>query len=133
MTNDTITAQSLMESTSTWLSYALGSDALIREDISSSDVIIESFSPSPTGNTWFFTVGVKDINIGARTVSQAFLEENLKKVLYVEGAKSMHTGMFSSDDIDVTFNIPVSGKARFSATIPDYVGDSFFMRVKVKE
>lgn len=133
LTNDTISAQSLMESNSTWLSYALGSDALIHEKISSSDVMIESFSHSPTGNTWFFTVGVKDVNIGARTVSQAILEENLKKVLFVEGVKSIHTGVFSSDDIDVTFEIPISGKARLSATIPDYVGDSFFMRVKVKE
>ena len=39
---------------------------------------------------------------------------------------------FSSDNIDITFDTPVNGKAKFTVSPPSDAGDSFFMRVKVK-
>ena len=60
------------------------------------------------------------------------LKANLKKVLGIEGAKSLSSGTFSSDNITITFDTPVGGKARFTVAPPADAGDSFFMRVKVK-
>ena len=41
-------------------------------------------------------------------------------------------GAFSSDNIDITFDTPVDGKAKFTVSPPADAGNSFFMRVKVK-
>jgi len=65
-------------------------------------------------------------------VSEDVLKENLKKVLGIEGAKSLSSGAFSSDNIDITFDTPVDGKAKFTVSPPADSGNSFFMRVKVK-
>ena len=42
------------------------------------------------------------------------------------------SGAFSSDNIDITFDTPVDGKAKFTVSPPADAGNSFFMRVKVK-
>ena len=115
-----------------WLSYALGADALIGKEIASEDVNIESFAPTPTDGKFEFTVSVKDVNIGGGSVAEAVLKENLKKVLGIEGAKSLSSGAFSSDNINITFDAPVDGKAKFTVSPPADAGNSFFMRVKVK-
>jgi len=60
------------------------------------------------------------------------LKENLKKVLGIEGAATLSPGDFSSDNIDITFDTPVDGKAKFTVTPPADAGDSFFMRIKVQ-
>jgi hypothetical protein len=125
-------AQTVKESTRTWLSYALGADALIGKEITSDDVKIESFTPSSTIGKFEFAVSVKDVNIGGGSVAEAVLKENLKKVLGIEGAKSLSYGAFSSDNIDITFDTPVDGKAKFTVSPPADAGNSFFMRVKVK-
>ena len=132
VTNSTITAQTVKESTSTWLSYALGAGALIGKEITSEDVKIESFTPSSTDGKFEFTVSVKDVNIGGGSVTEAVLKENLKKVLGIEGAKSLSSGAFSPDNIDITFDTPVDGKAKVTVSPPNDAGNSFFMRVKVK-
>ena len=93
---------------------------------------IESFTPASTDGKFEFTVSVKDVNIGGGSVAVETLKENLKKVLGIEGAATLSPGGFSSDNIDITFDAPVDGKARFTVSPPADAGNSFFMRVKVK-
>ena len=125
-------AQAVKDSTRSWLSFAFAADALIAKELTSDDVKIEAFTPASTDGKFEFTVSVKDVNIGSGLVTEAVLKENLKKVLGIEGAKSLSSGTFSSDNIDITFDAPVDGKARFTVSPPVDVGNSFFMRVKVK-
>ena len=132
ITNATTTAQTIKESTRTWLSYAFAADALIDKELTSDDVKIESFTPASTDGKFEFTVSVKDVTIGGGSVAVETLKENLKKVLGIEGAATLTTGAFSSDNIDITFDTPVDGKARFTVSPPVDAGSSFFMRVKVK-
>ena len=132
VTNDTTTAQMVKESTRTWLSYAFAADALIDKELTSDDVKIESFTPASTDGKFEFTVSVKDVNIGGGSVAVETLKENLKKVLGIEGSATLSPGGFSSDNIDITFDTPVDGKARFIVSPPADAGSSFFMRVKVK-
>ena len=75
---------------------------------------------------------IDGVNIGAGAVAEETLKENLRKVLGVEGAAVLSPSAFSSDNIDIVFDTPVNGKARFTATPPADAGDSFFMRVNVK-
>ena len=93
---------------------------------------IESFTPASTDGKFEFTVSVKDVNIGGGSVAVETLKENLKKVLGIEGSATLSLGGFSSDNIDITFDTPVDGKARFIVSPPADAGNSFFMRVKVK-
>jgi hypothetical protein len=123
----------------TWLSYALGADALIEKAITSNDVQIVGFEVvdggalGPSRPTSFaFEVAIDGVNIGGGSVAVAMLKENLKKVLGIEGAATLSLDGFSSDNIDITFDAPVDGKARLTVTPPADVGNSFFMRVKVK-
>lgn len=132
VTNAMTTAQTIKESTRTWLSYAFAADALIDKELTSDEVKIESFTPASTDGKFEFTVSVKDVNIGGGSVAVETLKENLKKVLGIEGAATLTTGAFSSDNIDITFDTPVDGKARFTVSPPVDAGSSFFMRVKVK-
>lgn len=132
VTNATTTTQMVKESTRTWLSYAFAADALIDKELTSDDVKIESFTPASTDGKFEFTVSVKDVNIGGGSVAVETLKENLKKVLGIEGSATLSPGGFSSDNIDITFDTPVDGKARFIVSPPADAGNSFFMRVKVK-
>ena len=132
VTNAITTAQMIKESTRTWLSYAFAADALIDKELTSDDVKIEAFTPASTDGKFEFTVSVKDVNIGGGSVAVETLKENLKKVLGVEGAATLSPGGFSSDNIDITFDTPVDGKARFTVSPPVDAGNTFFMRVKVK-
>ena len=122
-----------------WLSYALGSDRLVEKVITSNDVQIVSFKVEDGGSlgatrpvSFAFEVAIDGVNIGGGTVAETMLKENLKKVLGVEGATTLDASAFSSDNIDVIFDMPVDGKAKFFVTPPTDAGDSFFMRVKVK-
>jgi hypothetical protein len=130
----------VVESTRTWLSYALGADALIGKEISSNDVRIVAFETANADNgamgssrpTFAFEVAIDDVNIGGGMVAIETLKENLKKVLDVEGATTLSPDAFSSDNIEITFDTPVDGKARFTVSPPADAGSSFFLRVKVK-
>ena len=122
-----------------WLSYALGADALIGKEITSNDVQVVGFEMVDGGAlgtsspaSFAFEVAIDGINIGSGSVAEAVLKENLKKVLGVEGANSLSSGAFSSDNIDITFDTPVDGKAKFTVSPPADAGNSFFMCVKVK-
>ena len=133
ITNATTTAQTIKESTRTWLSYAFAADALIDKELTSDDVKIESFTPASTDGKFEFTVSVKDVNIGGGSVETETLKENLKKVLGVEGAATLTPGAFSPENIDIIFGAPVNGKAKITVSPPADAGNSFFMRVKVKQ
>ncbi len=127
-----VSTLAVKRSPNAWLAFALGADTLIWEELASGDVKIESFTPTPTDGKFEFSVSVKNVNIGGGSVSETILKENLKKVLGIEGAKSLSAGAFSSNNIDITFDTPVDGKAKFTVSPPADAGNSFFMRVKVK-
>ena len=59
------------------------------------------------------------------------LKENLKKVIGIEGAARLNEA-FSFESIEIVFDAPVDGKARFTATPPPDAGTSFFMRAMVQ-
>ena len=130
--NNNLHQPTVVDCKNTWLSYALGADALIDKELASDDVKIESFVPTSTDGRFEFTVSVKDVNIGSGSVEVETLKENLKKALGVEGASALTPDAFSSDNVDITLDAPVDGKARFTVSSRTYAGDSFFMRVKVK-
>ena len=158
VTNATTTAQSIKDSARAWLSYALGADALIGKELTSDDIRIVSFGASDRGDgdassavtgrppyQFKFEVEIDGVNIGGGSVAEEMLKENLKKVLGIEGAATLAPEAFSPDNIEITFDAPVDGKARFTATrrlaedgsphqdgSSRQSGDSFFMRVKVK-
>lgn len=132
VTNDMVTAQAVKESSLAWLSFALGADALIGKELTTDDVRIESFTPASAGGNYEITVSVKDVDIGGGAVNEDVLKENLKKVLGIEGARTLAPDSFSSDNIDITFGTPVDGKARIIVSPPPDAGSTFFMRVKVK-
>jgi len=137
VTNATATsAWAIKQSPRAWRSFALGADALIARDIASNDVHIVSFEPSAdTGRPpcpFVFEVAIDGVNIGGGVVAAEMLKANLKKVFEVEGASTLEEGMFTTDNIEITFDAPANGRARFAATPPVNAGKVFFMRVKVK-
>jgi hypothetical protein len=132
VTNDMVTAQAVKESSLAWLSFALGANAMIVKELTTDDVRIESFTPASAGDNYEITVSVKDVDIGGGAVNEDVLKENLKKVLGIEGARTLAPDSFSSDNIDITFGTPVDGKARIIVSPPPDAGSTFFMRVKVK-
>ena len=126
-----------------WLSYALGADALMGKEIASNDVHIVSFGAvgddgggGALGTTrpasFTFEVAIDGVNIGGGSVAEEVLKENLKKVLGLEGAATLDPAEFSANNIDIVFDAPANGKARFTATPPVGAGSTYFMRVKVK-
>lgn len=134
-------AQTVKESAKAWLSYALGADRLITKEITSNDVHIAKFEISSATDggamgascsIFAFEVAIDGVEIGSGSVAEAVLKENLKKVLGIEGTASLTPAVFSSDNIDITFDTPVDGKAKFTVAPPADAGNSFFMRVKVK-
>ena len=117
-------------------SYLLGADRLVPDALTSDDIKIESFEPTAEDGKFAFEVSIADVGIGGGvTITDANREAimaNVRKVLGVEGATTLDESAFSSDNIEITFDVPIDGKARFTATPPANVGNSFFMRVKVK-
>ena len=132
VTNEAVSAQAVKTSVRTWLSFALGADALIGQEITSDDVKIESFKSTPADGRFEFEVSVKNVNIGGGSIALEMFKANLRKVLSIEGATSLVPGAFSSDNIEITFDAPVDGKARFTVQPPVNAGNTYFMRVKVK-
>ena len=117
----------------------MGADRIIAKEITSNDVQIVGFDVADGGAigtsppiSFALEVAIDGVNIGGGSVPEAVLKENLKKVLGIEGSKTLNPEMFSSDNIDITFDTPVDGKAKFTVSPPADAGNSFFMRVKVK-
>ena len=126
------TMKMVKSSPNAWLSYALGATTLIENELKSDDVTISSFEPTGENGTFSFEVTIAGVNIGGGVVDATTLKTNLKKVLGIEGAAALSPDGFSSDNIDITFDAPVDGKARFTVSPPADAGNSFFMRVQVK-
>lgn len=130
-------AQTVKDSTKAWLSFALGVGKLIAKDIESGDMHITRFSIDRCGGSggemqFSFEIAIDGVEIGSsEAIALASLKENLKKAIGVEGA-ARPDGEFSSENIEIVFDAPVDGKARFTATPPPDAGTSFFMRAKVK-
>ena len=129
-------AQTVKDSSRAWLSFALGTERLVPDVLTSDDIKIESFELTAEDGKFAFEVSIADVGIGEGvTITDANRDAiigNIKKALGVEGATRLNESEFSSDNIEVTFDTPVDGKARFTAKPPANVGNSFFMRVKVK-
>lgn len=136
--------QAVLDSPCAWLLYALGSDRLLPGGLMSDDVKIESFAPAADIGKFSFEVSLADIGIGEGiTITDNNREAviaNLNKVLGVEGSATLTPpkggtvdDLFSSANVEVSFDEPKDGKARFTAMPSASVGDSFFMRVKVKQ
>ena len=131
-------AQTVKDSTRAWLSFALGAGKLIGIDITSNDVRITGFSidhgeeNSGDEMQFLFEVAIDGVEIGSSdAIALTTLKENLRKAIGVEGATGLD-GEFSSENIEIIFDDPVDGRARFTITPPPDTGTSFFMRVKVK-
>ena len=129
-------ADSIAASRYAAVSYLLGADRLVPDNLASGDVKIESFEPTVEDGKFAFEVSIADVGIGEGvTITETNREAiigNIKKVLGVEGAARLDESAFSSDNIEITFDAPVDGKARFMVTPPAQDSNSFFLRVKVK-
>lgn len=92
---------------------------------------------SNDGTDVFHVVGGIDLSgyqkvLVTYPVTEEILKSNLKKILAVEGSTQLDATTFSSDSIEIMFEPPVDGRARFMATTPSRFGNTFFMRVKVR-
>ena len=79
-----------------------------------------------------FEVAIDGVNIGSGMAAETMLMENLKKVIGIEGATTLAPNAFSSDNINVTFEKPVDGKAKLTVSSPADADNTYFMRVTMK-
>jgi len=132
-------AQAVKKSDFAWLSFALNTDKLITNEIVSSDMAITSFGSTAKAGDFNLEVSLKDIHIGAGSVDEATMKENLRKVFVIEGATSLNAsnegGGMSEANVDVVFGATEDGKVKFTV-VPKTDGgempNSFFFRVKMK-
>ena len=110
-----------------WASFATDSAALLAKMPTDEDLKVEEFKPSVMAGSFDFTVSVKDVTIGDKAS-----EDNLKKLFGLEGAESLDTAAFLSENVSLDFKEPQDGKLKFSATPAVDNAKSFFMKVKVK-
>ena len=110
-----------------WASFATDSAALLAKMPTDEDLKVEEFKPSPTAGSFDFTVSVKDVKIGDKASV-----DNLKKLFGLEGAESLDSAAFSSENVSLDFREPQDGKLKFAATPAVDNAKSFFMKVKVK-
>ena len=117
-------------STCAWLSFALGSDALVRDDISGDDIKVVLLEPSSEGDGGVvLAVEIDGVSVGSANLPEEMLLANLAEVFGIEGADTPDTDLFESDDIEVRVGTPQDGKAILEAVTPD--ADSFFFRVRL--
>ena len=110
-----------------WVSFATDSAALLAKMPTDEDLKVEEFKPSAAAGSFDFTVSVKDVTIGDKASV-----DNLKKLFGLEGAESLNSAAFSSENVALDFKEPPDGKLKFTATPAVDNAKSFFMRVKVK-
>ena len=110
-----------------WASFATDSAALLAKMPTDDDLKVEEFKPSATAGSFDFTVSVRDVTIGDKAS-----EENLKKLFGLEGAVSLDSASFSSENVSLDFKEPQDGKLKFTATPAVDDATSFFMKVKAK-
>ena len=122
-----IGAAEVRASPNAWASFATDSAALLAKMPTDEDLKVEEFKPSAMAGSFDFTVSVRDVKIGDKAS-----EDNLKKLFGLEGAESLDSAAFSSENVAVDFREPQDGKLKFSATSAVDNAKSFFMKVKVK-
>ena len=120
-------AQAVRMSPYAWVSFATDSAALLAKMPTDEDLKVEEFKPSAAAGSFDFTVSVKDVTIGDKASV-----DNLKKLFGLEGAESLDTAAFSSENVSLDFREPQDGKLKFTATPAVDNAKSFFMKVKVK-
>ncbi len=120
-------AQAVRNAPFAWVSFATDSAALLAKMPTDDDLKVEEFKPSATAGSFDFTVSVKDVTIGDKAS-----EDNLKKLFGLEGAESLDSAAFSSENVSLDFKEPQDGKLKFTATPAVDNAKSFFMKVKVK-
>jgi hypothetical protein len=123
------TAAEIKAAPNAWLSYALNTTNLVETPVAG-DLKVESIAPSQNG-TFALELSVKDIDIGAGSVDDATVQENLAKVFGIEGATSLNDSAFSSENVVYTFGTPVDGKVTVEAKPAVSNGGSFFFRAKM--
>ena len=111
-----------------WTSFATDSAALLTKMPTDDDLKVEEFKPSATAGSFDFTVSVKDVTIGDKAS-----EDNLKKLFGLEGAESLDSAAFSSENVSLDFKEPQGGKLNFTATPAKKNVGTFFMKMKVKQ
>jgi len=114
-------------STNAWASFAVDSAALLEKMLTDEDLKVEEFKASSTVGTFEFTVSVEGVTIGDKAS-----EDNLKKLFGLEGAESLDSSKFSSENVDLDFKTPQNGKLKFTATPVVEDAKCYFMKVKVK-
>ena len=117
--------QTVKDAPKSWLSYALDTSSLINKRIKTSDLSIDSFLPYTSGG-FMFKVSIDGVDIGDNASA-----DNLAKVFGIEGANTLD-GMFSSDNVSVSFGAPQDGKASVMAG-PKDTAESFFMRATMTD
>ena len=128
-------AEAVRESPHAWLSFALGSDALLPDDFGSDDVRIVAFGPADNAGAFAFEVEIDGVEIGSSAaVTEKTLLENLMKAFLVEGAETPEPDEFSPAgvDVEVWVDSPAGDRVRLLAVPPDDASDAFFFRVRVE-
>ena len=108
-----------------WLSYALGTVALVPVP-QDGDLAIDDVSVGTDGKLEAV------VSLEGVTISPAALEARLKTVLGVEGSTELDEATFSSDNVGLTLVPTGDGRVRATVTPPVHAGDTYFMRMKVK-
>lgn len=128
---DGISPGDIKRSQFSWISYAFALPVLLSALPGTEDISIDAFNNETVDGVFSFTVKVKDIAVGERA-----LEDNIKKVLGIEGVERLATDVFSSDAVDVKDVAVEDGKVRFSVRPKSgdngILPESFFFRVKMK-
>ena len=123
-------ADTLAASSAAWLSFASGSPVLVGAP-KNGDLVIDEVSPAGPDGAIEMIFSLADVEIG-----QQALEERLKTVFGVVGAKTLNGGVFS--DANLTFSLTPTDDGRVKAVVSpkrDSDGNApsaFFMKVKMK-
>ena len=126
-----ITLQDIKDSETAWISFALDADRILDASPGNGDLVVEEFKPTVAAGVFEFTVGVKDVFIGANAAA-----ENLKIVFGLEGTPSLGFTVFDPKNVTIEFGKPKDGKLKFTAKPnmgdSQLLPDSFFMKMMMR-
>lgn len=118
-------ASQVKSSATAWMSYALCAAGIVpapqEGDLSIDDVIVD-----PDGNLEAV------FSLDGASIGSAALESRLKTVFGVEGAASLNESDFSDKNIGLSLEPTGDGRVKATVVPPADIGNSFFMRLKVK-
>lgn len=130
---ENVALEEVKSSPNAWLSYALNTEKLIVTAPKEGDIVIDTFETSSTDGVFEFIVKLKDIQVG-----DGALEENIRKVLGIEGATDFENATFSTDLVEIKVVSVEKGNLKFTVE-PNVVSDGlktslptkFFFRIKL--